>query len=92
MDTNNLIAKRIRVARAERDFNQADLAERLGLTPQAITKLESGRIDMRVGTLERIAAALGKPMSYFFEPFPEEIAIRPKAESPAARAKKKKAA
>ena len=37
-----LIAQRIRVARALAGLKQSDVAERLGLTPQAISNYERG--------------------------------------------------
>jgi len=34
---------RIKVARAEKDFSQADLAERIGVSRQTINSIETGR-------------------------------------------------
>lgn len=36
---------RIRVLRAERDWTQADLAERLGVSRNAVNSIENGRFD-----------------------------------------------
>lgn len=69
MTLKETISRRIRVARVERGLNQSDLAELLGITPQGVTKLESGKIDVRVETLSRVAEALHKPIAYFFEEF-----------------------
>ena len=69
MSAKNTVARRIKVARAERDISQAHLAEMLEVSSQNVTKWESGEINLGVDTLERIANALGKPIEWFFEPF-----------------------
>ena len=79
MDIKQTVARRIRMARVERDINQAVLGELIGVNAPYVTKLESGRIDLRVETLEKIALALQKPMAYFFEPV-EELRLRPVSE------------
>lgn len=65
----HIVSKRIKVARAEQDLSQADLAEMLHLSPQNIAKWESGEINIGVDSLERIALALEKPIEWFFLPF-----------------------
>jgi uncharacterized protein len=46
-------------ARQQEGLTQAQLAERIGTTQAAITRLEKGRFRPAVRTLERLAAALG---------------------------------
>ena len=46
-------------ARRHAGLTQAQLAERIGTTQAAITRLERGRFQPAVGTLRRLAAALG---------------------------------
>lgn len=46
-------------------ITQKSLAERLAVTPQSISAIFSAS-DVRSGTIERIARAIGKPMSYFY--------------------------
>ncbi len=89
MDTKRTVAKRIKLARIERDLNQAQLAELLGTSQTYVTKLESGKVNIGVETVARLATVLNKPINYFFETFEEPL---PKGESPGARAKKRKAA
>lgn len=69
MTLKQTVARRIKVARAEMGLNQGELAELLGITPQGVTKLESGKIDVRIETLGRVAAALHKRIDYFFQEF-----------------------
>lgn len=72
MEIKLLVAKRIRVARAELDISQSDLASTLGLTQNSVSKWESGKVSIGVDTLALIADALQKPITYFFEPFEME--------------------
>jgi putative transcriptional regulator len=39
------MTNRLRVLRAERDWSQADLAERLGVSRQTVNSIETGRYD-----------------------------------------------
>lgn len=48
----------IRRAREERDLNQGELAELIGMTRTSITNLETGRQGLQVYQLLRIARAL----------------------------------
>jgi transcriptional regulator with XRE-family HTH domain len=49
----------VRLARRNADLTQSELAERLGTTQSAISRLESGRIQPSFETLERVASACG---------------------------------
>ncbi len=53
------MVERLRAARIELRLSQADIAERIGTTQSAIARLESGRSDPRLSTLERYARAVG---------------------------------
>jgi transcriptional regulator with XRE-family HTH domain len=68
MDTIEL-GRRLRAARVARGFTQEDLIERLGKTRYAsdISEYENGRRKMSVVDLPYYAAALGVPITYFFE-------------------------
>jgi len=39
------VKNRLKVLRAERDWSQADLAERLGVSRQSVNAIEKGRYD-----------------------------------------------
>lgn len=57
--------KRIKQALVDAGVNQADLAAALGMTPQNLNKILSGD-NIKTGTLERVAAFLGRPISFFY--------------------------
>lgn len=87
MDAAEFAARRIKAARAELRWNQEDLAEQLGVSQNQIAKWESGKANIGINTIQRIAGALGKPMSFFVE---EDISL-PKEERRAVTPKKKAA-
>lgn len=58
---------RLRVLRAERGWSQADLAERLGVSRQAVNALETDRHDPSLSLAFRIAALFGQPIEAIFE-------------------------
>ncbi|MGB9920922.1 MAG: LexA family protein [Moorellales bacterium] len=53
------IGVRIRRLREERGMSQAELARRAGISPQYMCDIELDRANPALGTLERVAAALG---------------------------------
>ena len=57
-----LISEQIRKIRMEKGYHQKDLAARLGVIQQYISRLESGRENFSVDVLSRIAQALGKEL------------------------------
>jgi transcriptional regulator with XRE-family HTH domain len=58
-------SKAIRVARALADVPQRELARRVGIDASLVSMLESGKRKPSLGTLEKIAAALGIPFHLF---------------------------
>ena len=66
------IGTRILQAREELGITQQELAARLGCTQAALSNYELGKRRLYLANLEKIAAALGKPMSYFTEPTTDE--------------------
>ncbi len=46
---------RLKVLRAERDWSQADLAERLGVSRQSVNAIETGKYDPSLPLAFRIA-------------------------------------
>jgi len=63
---NDLIIKRIRDTRLERDYTQQELATFLGKTAAAISELERGKVQVSANDLHQIAKFLGKPVEYFY--------------------------
>lgn len=52
------IGRILRVARQQRDWSVADLAQRTGLTPSTIQRYEQGMMQISFGTAHLLAAAL----------------------------------
>lgn len=61
---------RLKVLRAERDWSQADLADRLGVSRQTVNALETGRYDPSLPLAFRIARIFGQPIESIFSEEP----------------------
>ena len=59
---------RLKVLRAERDWSQADLADRLGVSRQSVNAIETGKYDPSLPLAFRIAALFGLPIEAIFLP------------------------
>lgn len=57
----------LRVLRAERDWSQADLADRLGVSRQTINALETGKYDPSLPLAFKIARLFGRPIEHIFQ-------------------------
>jgi uncharacterized protein YjbI with pentapeptide repeats len=68
MDTK-MIGSRIARARKQINISQAQLAERLFISPQAVGKWERGESSPDLITLHRLAEMLGVDLNYFSENF-----------------------
>ena len=66
--TNRYVRMRIREARHERNMSQEELAQFLYKTRAAVSDIERGRVLVSAYDLMLIAAALEKPIDYFFPP------------------------
>ena len=53
---------RIKALRAKRDITQAELAARAGISHGYLARLETGRQDPTITTLEKLAKALRVPV------------------------------
>jgi putative transcriptional regulator len=62
------VKNRLKVLRAERDWSQADLAERLGVSRQTVNALEREKYDPSLPLAFRIAQLFGRPIETIFEP------------------------
>ena len=58
----------LRTMRAERDWSQADLAERLGVSRQTVNALETGKYDPSLPLAFKIARVFGKTIEAIFQP------------------------
>ena len=57
---------RIRVLRAEKDWTQAQLAAKIGVSRQAVVAVENGKYDPALPLAFRIARAFGKNVEEVF--------------------------
>jgi putative transcriptional regulator len=57
---------RLKVLRAERDWSQSDLAERLDVSRQSVNAIETGRYDPSLPLAFRIAALFDLPIEAIF--------------------------
>jgi putative transcriptional regulator len=61
---------RLKVLRAERDWSQAGLAERLGVSRQSVNAIETGKYDPSLPLAFRIARLFDRPIEAIFEDSP----------------------
>jgi len=57
---------RLKVLRAERDWSQQDLAERLEVSRQSVNAIETGKYDPSLPLAFRIAELFGQPIEAIF--------------------------
>jgi putative transcriptional regulator len=63
---------RIRVLRAEREWSQAEVADRLGIARQTINALETGKYAPSLPLAFKISKLFEKPVEEIFDPASEE--------------------
>jgi len=61
------LKNRLKILRAERDWSQADLADRLDVSRQTINALETGKYDPSLPLAFRIARLFGQPIEAIFD-------------------------
>jgi len=57
------MGRRLKALRVAKDLSRQALAAKAGLSREYIRKLEAGEYDPTVGTLQKIAKALGVPVT-----------------------------
>ncbi|WP_137752454.1 helix-turn-helix transcriptional regulator [Sphingopyxis sp. L1A2A] len=57
---------RLKILRAERDWSQGDLAERLEVSRQSVNAIETGKYDPSLPLAFRIADLFGLPIEEIF--------------------------
>lgn len=67
-----LIKNRIKVLRAERDWTQADLADRVGISRQAVISIEKYKYTPSLELAFKIASAFEVEITEVFRPEEEE--------------------
>ncbi len=59
---------RLRVLRAERDWSQADLSDKLEVSRQTVNAIETGRYDPSLPLAFKIARLFGQQIEEIFDP------------------------
>ena len=70
---SRLVGERLRDARKAMGLTQREVAERLGIGPSAVARIETGRENLTIGRLARVAGALGVGLDIQF-PVPDDRA------------------
>jgi putative transcriptional regulator len=60
------VKNRLKVLRAERDWSQADLADRLAVSRQTINSIETGKYDPSLPLALRIGRLFDRPVEEIF--------------------------
>jgi len=60
------VKNRLKVLRAERDWSQSDLADRLDVSRQSVNAIETGKYDPSLPLAFRIAALFELPIEAIF--------------------------
>ncbi|MBK8343235.1 MAG: helix-turn-helix domain-containing protein [Bacteroidetes bacterium] len=77
----NTIGDKIAAARKNIFLSQADLAQKISISPQAVGKWERGESMPDITTLNRLAEILGVDLNYFSENFQSQVTINPTLDS-----------
>lgn len=59
---------RLKVLRAERDWTQAELAQRLDVSRQTVNAIETGKYDPSLPLAFRLSRLFGKSIEEIFDP------------------------
>jgi putative transcriptional regulator len=62
------VKNRLKVLRAERDWSQAELADRLAVSRQTVNALETGKYDPSLPLAFKIARLFGLRIEEIFDP------------------------
>jgi putative transcriptional regulator len=60
------VRNRLRVLRAERNWSQTELGDRVGVSRQAVTAIETGKFDPSLPLALRIARLFEQPVEQIF--------------------------
>ncbi len=74
-ETESIVGSRIRSIREQRGVSLRALADRCGLSANAISLIERGENSPTVSSLQRLAAALDVPITDFFEAQDEQTTV-----------------
>ena len=69
----NSVANSIRKLRQSKDYSQQNMADELGISKSAYSKIETGSTDPSVKRIQAIAKILEVDVTYFFQESPHAI-------------------
>jgi putative transcriptional regulator len=67
---------RLRVLRAENEWSQADLAEKLGVSRQTVNAIETGKYDPSLPLAFKLAHLFRRPIEEIFLPDESSLAMQ----------------
>ena len=67
MTVGEAVRNRLKVLRAERDWSQAELGGRLGVSRQAVNAIETGKYDPSLPLAFKIARLFDSPIEEIFQ-------------------------
>jgi putative transcriptional regulator len=70
---------RLKILRAERDWSQADLADRLDVSRQSVNAIETGKFDPSLPLAFRISRLFGQPIETIFLEEPDSGVPHPRS-------------
>lgn len=65
-ERKHAIGRAVQRAREDAGLSQPELAQQMGVTPQAVSEWELGKNHIKAAQLDRVATVLGKPVEYFY--------------------------
>lgn len=72
MNLHEILGENIAKRRKKLGLSQKQMAERLGVTPEAVTRIEKGRIALKLTRLEAIARILQCSVSALFRKYTDD--------------------
>ena len=66
LELGAIMKNRLKVLRAERNWNQQDLADALGVSRQSVNAIETGKYDPSLPLAFRISDVFGLPIEQIF--------------------------
>ena len=67
MNGNEIVGRNLRMLRKIRGLSQIELAKKTSLSNTYICEMESGKLNVSIKVVERLAKALEAPLKMFFE-------------------------
>jgi transcriptional regulator with XRE-family HTH domain len=81
MENSGSVGRKLRIVREERGLSQRELADRAGISANAVSLIERDENSPSVSTLQSLAAALNVKMSYFFDDHPPTPVLHVQADN-----------